>query len=70
MRDPRMMGCAAADEVLPWRRRAARDAWVQPDDLGLDPLVPPERTARRLDRERLDKAILIKCIDPVGSAGR
>eukprot|EP00965_Chrysotila_dentata_P092236 3044909-Pleurochrysis_carterae.AAC.1 len=56
--------------MLPWRRRAARDAWVQRDDLGLEPLVPPERTAWRLDRERLDKAILIKCIDPVGSAGR
>eukprot|EP00965_Chrysotila_dentata_P159845 5280358-Pleurochrysis_carterae.AAC.1 len=64
MRDPRMKDCAPADEVLPWRRRAARGAWVQPDDVGLEPLVPPERTAWRLDRERLDKAILIKCIDP------
>eukprot|EP00965_Chrysotila_dentata_P171202 5649881-Pleurochrysis_carterae.AAC.1 len=61
----------AADEVLTWRRRAARDAWVtQPDDVGLEPLVPPERAAWRLDQERLDKAILIKCIDPVGSVGR
>eukprot|EP00965_Chrysotila_dentata_P071300 2356139-Pleurochrysis_carterae.AAC.1 len=51
------MDCAPADEVLPWRRRATRDAWVQPDDVGLEPLVPPKRTAWRLDRERLDKAI-------------
>eukprot|EP00965_Chrysotila_dentata_P131625 4351654-Pleurochrysis_carterae.AAC.1 len=56
--------------MLPWRRRAARDAWVQPDEVGLEPLVPPERTAWRLDREILDKAILIKCINPVGSADR
>eukprot|EP00965_Chrysotila_dentata_P152325 5033829-Pleurochrysis_carterae.AAC.1 len=60
MRDPRMMACAPVEEMLPWRRRAARDAWVQPDDVGLEPLVLPERTVWRLDRDRLDKAILIK----------
>eukprot|EP00959_Pyramimonas_sp_CCMP1952_P425029 8902479-Pyramimonas_sp.AAC.1 len=65
-----MQGCNTAAEVLPWRSRALRDIWTQPGDAGLEHLAPPERTAWRLDRDRMDAAILTKCIAPIGAAGR
>eukprot|EP00965_Chrysotila_dentata_P112055 3705296-Pleurochrysis_carterae.AAC.1 len=69
MRDPRMKGCDTATEDLPWRPRALRDAWVQLGDIGLEHLAPPERTAWRLDRDKMDAAIMTKCIAPIGAAG-
>eukprot|EP00965_Chrysotila_dentata_P172237 5683713-Pleurochrysis_carterae.AAC.1 len=68
MRDPHMRGCDTKAGALPWRQRAMRDAWVTPGDIGLEPLAPPERKAWRLDRDKMDAAILIKCIAPVGAA--
>eukprot|EP00965_Chrysotila_dentata_P136649 4519433-Pleurochrysis_carterae.AAC.1 len=69
MRDPRMKGCDTAAEILPWRSRALHDIWTQPNDAGLEHLAPPERTAWRMDRDRMDTAILTKCIAPIGAAG-
>eukprot|EP00965_Chrysotila_dentata_P163173 5388919-Pleurochrysis_carterae.AAC.1 len=70
MRDPRMKGCDTATEALPWRSRTLRDTWKQLGDVGLGHLAPPERTAWRLDRDRMDAAIMTKCIAPIGAAGR